>query len=151
MKSVFLVAYAVAIPALCSYALYRAARLWMWAAPILATVAGAVVVSVYLGGVPLPGEEAGMTYWTLLMPIQQLIAISICLGVLVGMRWGGSLGLAIGGTGAVLGLMTVAVIDSALLLYPLCLVLYAGVLVLSFTGKAKKAWDEYRQGNDPEL
>jgi len=94
MKSVFLVAYAVAIPALCSYALYRAARLWMWAAPILATVAGAVVVSVYLGGVPLPGEEAGMTYWTLLMPIQQLIAISICLGVLVGMRWGGSLGLA---------------------------------------------------------
>ena len=151
MKSVFLVAYAVAIPALCSYALYKAARLWMWAAPILATVAGAVVVSVYLGGVPLPGEEAGMTYWTLLMPIQQLIAISICLGVLVGMRWGGSLGLAIGGTGAVLGLMTVAVIDSALLLYPLCLVLYAGVLVLSFTGKAKKAWDEYRQGNDPEL
>ena len=151
MKSVFLVAYAVAIPALCSYALYRAARLWMWAAPILATLAGAVVVSVYLGGVPLPGEEAGMTYWTLLMPIQQLIAISFCLGTLAGMRWGGSLGLAIGGTGEVLGLMTVAVIDSALLLYPLCLALYAGVLVLSFTGKAKKAWDEYRQGNDPEL
>ena len=39
MGSVFLVVYAVAIPALCSYALYRAARLWMWAAPILATLA----------------------------------------------------------------------------------------------------------------
>ena len=129
MKSVFLVAYAVAIPALCSYALYKAARLWMWAAPILATVAGAVVVSVYLGGVPLPGDEAGMTYWTLLMPIQQLIAISICLGALVGLRWGGPLGLATGGTGTVLGLMAVAVTGSALLIYPLCLLLYGAVLL----------------------
>ncbi len=151
MKSIFLVAYAVAIPALCSYALYRAARLWMWAAPILATVAGAVVVSVYLGGVPLPGEEAGMTYWTLLMPIQQLIAISICLGALVGMRWGGSLGLAVGGAGVVLGLMLLAVTGLPFLLFPACLLLYGAVLLLSFTGRARKAWEEYRQGNTPEL
>ena len=61
MKSVFLVAYAVAIPALCSYALYRAARLWMWAAPILATVAGAVVVSVFHGGGTKPWDEARMS------------------------------------------------------------------------------------------
>ena len=123
----------------------------MWAAPILATLAGAVVVSVYLGGVPLPGEEAGMTYWTLLMPIQQLIAISICLGVLVGMRWGGSLGLAVGGAGVVLGLMLLAVTGLPFLLFPACLLLYGAVLLLSFTGRARKAWEEYRQGNTPEL
>ena len=151
MGSVFLVVYAVAIPALCNYALYRAARLWMWAAPILATLAGAVVVSVYLGGVPLPGDEAGMTYWTLLMPIQQLIAISFCLGALVGMRWGGSLGLAVGGAGVVLGLMLLAVTGLPFLLFPACLLLYGAVLLLSFTGRARKAWEEYRQGNTPEL
>lgn len=123
----------------------------MWAAPILATLAGAVVVSVYLGGVPLPGDEAGMTYWTLLMPIQQLIAISICLGALVGMRWGGSLGLAVGGAGVVLGLMLLAVTGLPFLLFPACLLLYGAVLLLSFTGRARKAWEEYRQGNTPEL
>ena len=85
------------------------------------------------------------------MPIQQLISISFCLGTLVGMRWGGSLGLAVGGAGVVLGLMVVAVTGLPLLLYPLCLILYIIVLVLSFTGKAKKAWEEYRQGNSPEL
>ena len=85
------------------------------------------------------------------MPVQQLIAISICLGALVGMRWGGPLGLATGGTGTVLGLMAVAVTGSALLIYPLCLLLYGAVLLLSFTGRARKAWEEYRQGNNPEL
>ena len=99
----------------------------------------------------LPGEEAGMTYWTLLMPIQQLIAISICLGVLVGMRWGGSLGLAVGGAGVVLGLMLLAVTGLPFLLFPACLLLYGAVLLLSFTGRARKAWEEYRQGNTPEL
>ena len=151
MQMTFLAVYFLLVPAACAFVLYKFARLWLWSSPILATLAGAVMAAVYLGGLPNPADDRWLTYWLLLMPIQQLIAISFCLGTLAGMRWGGSLGLAIAGTGAVLGLMTVAVIDSALLLYPLCLVLYAGVLVLSFTGKAKKAWDEYRQGNDPEL
>lgn len=149
MRTTFLIVYAVGIPAVCTFVFYRFARLWLWAAPILATVAGSVVVSVYLGGVPMPGDEAGMTYWTLLMPIQQLIAISICLGALVGLRWGGSLGLGVGGAGAVLGLMLLAATGLPLLLFPACLLLYCAVLVLSFTGRARKAWDEYRQGNTP--
>lgn len=151
MRTAFLVIYAAAVPAVCVFAFYRFARLWLWAAPILATVAGSVMMTVYLGGVPLPTDEAGMTYWTLLMPIQQLIAISICLGALVGLRWGGSLGLGVGGAGAVLGLMLVAATGLPLLLFPACLLLYAAVLLLSFTGKARRAWDEYRQGNDPEI
>ena len=146
----FLLVYFAVIPAVCTFTFYKFARLWLWASPIAATVLGTLMMTAYLGG-SAPGGDQWLTLWGVLVPIQQLAAISFSLGVLVGMRWGGSLGLAIGGTGAVLGLMTVAVIDSALLLYPLCLVLYAGVLVLSFTGKAKKAWDEYRQGNDPEL
>ena len=146
----FLLVYFAVIPAVCTFTFYKFARLWLWAAPIAATVLGTLMMTAYLGG-SAPGGDQWLTLWGVLVPIQQLAAISFSLGVLVGMRWGGSLGLAIGGTGAVLGLVTVAVIDSALLLYPLCLVLYAGVLVLSFTGKAKKAWDEYRQGNDPEL
>ena len=92
-----------------------------------------------------------MTFWSLLMPTQQLIAIAICLGVLVGMRWGGSLGLGVGGAGTVLGLMLLAVTGLPILLYPVCLLLYLVVLILSFTGRAKKAWEEYRQGNSPEL
>ena len=107
------------------------------------------MMTAYLGG-SAPGGDQWLTLWGVLVPIQQLAAISFSLGVLVGMRWGGSLGLAVGGAGVVLGLMVVAVTDLSLLLYPLCLILYALVLVLSFTGKAKKAWEEYRQGNSPE-
>lgn len=151
MGTTFLVVYAIAIPAVCAFVLYRFARLWLWASPILATAAGTLMISVYLGGVPTMGDEAGLTFWTLLMPIQQLIAIAICLGALVGMRWGSSLGLAVGGAGTILGLMLLAVTGLPVLLYPTCLLLYSAVLLLSFTGRAKKAWDEFRQGNDPEL
>lgn len=151
MGTTFLVVYAIGIPAVCAFILYRFARLWLWASPILATAAGTLMISVYLGGVPTMGDEAGLTFWTLLMPIQQLISIAVCLGALVGMRWGGSLGLAVGGAGVILGLMAVAVTDMPLVLYPSCFILYIIVLVLSFTGRAKKAWEEYRQGNSPEL
>lgn len=151
MKTTFLAVYFLAIPAICSFALYHFARVWLWAAPILATVAGTVMVTAFLGRPPMMGDEAGMTFWSLLMPTQQLIAIAICLGVLVGMRWGGSLGLGVGGAGTVLGLMLLAVTGLPILLYPVCLLLYLVVLILSFTGRAKKAWEEYRQGNTPEL
>ena len=67
------------------------------------------------------------------------------------MRWGGSLGLAVGGAGVVLGLMLLAVTGLPFLLFPACLLLYGAVLLLSFTGRARKAWEEYRQGNTPEL
>lgn len=147
----FLLLYFAAIPAVCTLALYKFARLWLWAAPMAATLLGTLMMTAYLGGVSDPGGEQWLTLWEVLMPIQQLIAISLCLGALVGMRWGGSLGLATGGAGVVLGLMVVAVTGLSLLLYPVCLLLYALVLVLSFTGKAKKAWEEYRQGNTPEL
>lgn len=151
MQSVFLAVYFGILPAACAFALYKFARLWLWAAPILATLAGTVMMTVYLGGFPNPADDRWLTLWLVLMPIQQVIAISVCLGVLVELRWGNSLGLAVGGAGAVLGLMVVAVTGLPALLYPVCLALYALVLVLSFTGKAKKAWDEYRRGNDPEL
>ena len=141
----FLLVYFLALPALCVYTLYRFARLWLWSAPILATLGGTAMLVVYLGG-SFAGE-GWLTAWGILMPIQQTVAISLALGALVGMRWGGSLGLAVGGAGVVLGLMVVAVTDMAFLLYPVCLLLYGLVLVLSFTGKAKKAWEEYRQGN----
>ena len=145
----FLLVYFAVIPAVCTCTLYRFARLWLWAAPIAATVLGTLMMTAYLGG-SAPGGDQWLTLWGVLVPIQQLAAISFSLGVLVGMRWGGSLGLAVGGAGVVLGLMVVAVTDLSLLLYPVCLILYALVLVLSFTGKAKKAWEEYRQGNSPE-
>ncbi len=151
MQQVFLAVYFAGIPALCTFALYKFARIWLWAAPIIATLLGTVMMTVYLGGLPVPTDERWLTFWEVLMPVQQLIAISICLGALVGLRWGGPLGLATGGTGTVLGLMAVAVTGSALLIYPLCLLLYGAVLLLSFTGRARKAWEEYRQGNDPEL
>lgn len=146
----FLLVYFALVPAVCAFALYRFARLWLWAAPIAATVLGTLMMTVYLGGTASGGDQ-WLTLWGVLMPIQQLIAISLCLGFLVGMRWGGSLGLAVGGAGVVLGLMAVAVTGLTPLLYPLCFILYAVVLVLSFTGRAKKAWEEYRQGNSPEL
>lgn len=149
METLFLVVCFALIPAAFTFLLYKFARLWLWAAPILATLAGTVMMAVCLGGAA-PGGEQWLTLWGVLVPIQQLAAISFSLGVLVGMRWGGSLGLAVGGAGVVLGLMVVAVTDLSLLLYPVCLILYALVLVLSFTGKAKKAWEEYRQGNSPE-
>ena len=142
----FLLVYFAVIPAVCTFTLYKFARLWLWAAPIAATVLGTLMMTAYLGG-SAPGGDQWLTLWGVLVPIQQLAAISFSLGVLVGMRWGGSLGLAVGGAGVVLGLMVVAVTDLSLLLYPVCLILYALVLVLSFTGKAKKAWEEYRQGN----
>ncbi|MCI9510011.1 MAG: hypothetical protein HFF10_09780 [Angelakisella sp.] len=145
----FLLVYFAVIPAVCTFTLYKFARLWLWAAPIAATVLGTLMMTAYLGG-SAPGGDQWLTLWGVLVPIQQLAAISFSLGVLVGMRWGGSLGLAVGGAGVVLGLMVVAVTDLSLLLYPVCLILYALVLVLSFTGKAKKAWEEYRQGNSPE-
>lgn len=151
MATTFLAVYFAAVPALCVFTLYKFARRWLWAAPILATVLGTAMMTVYLGGMPDPADDRWLTLWMVLMPLQQLIAISVCLGALVGLRWGGSLGLAVGGTGAVLGLMVVAVTDMAPLLYPVCLLLYGAVLVLSFTGKARKAWEEFRQGNDPEL
>lgn len=146
-----LIVYFALIPAVCTFSLYKFARLWLWAAPILATLAGTVMMTAYLGWAPSPSDENWFTLWMILLPMQQMIAISFCLGTLVGMRWGGSLGLAVGGAGVVLGLMVVAVTDMPLLLYPDCLILYIIVLVLSFTGKAKKAWEEYRQGNSPEL
>ena len=149
--SIFLVVYFAAIPAVCAFTLYKFARVWLWAAPIIATLAGTMIMAVYLGCGPSPTDERWIAFWVIFMPIQQLIAISLCLGGLVGMRWGGSLGLAVGGAGVVLGLMVVAVTDMAFLLYPICFILYIIVLVLSFTGKAKKAWDEYRRGNSPEL
>ena len=145
----FLLVYFAVIPAVCTFTLYKFARLWLWAAPIAATVLGTLMMTAYLGG-SAPGGDQWLTLWGVLVPIQQLAAISFSLGVLVGMRWGGSLGLAVGGAGVVLGLMVVAVTDLSLLLYPVCLILYALVLVLSFTGKAKKAWEEDRQGNSPE-
>ena len=146
----FLLVYFALFPAVCVFALYKFARLWLWAAPIAATLLGTLMMTAYLGGSATGGDQ-WLTLWEVLMPIQQLISISFCLGTLVGMRWGGSLGLAVGGAGVVLGLMVVAVTDMAFLLYPICFILYIIVLVLSFTGKAKKAWDEYRRGNSPEL
>ena len=146
----FLLVYFAVIPAVCTFTFYKFARLWLWASPIAATVLGTLMMTAYLGG-SAPGGDQWLTLWGVLVPIQQLAAISFSLGVLVGMRWGGSLGLAVGGAGVVLGLMVVAVTDLSLLLYPLCLILYALVLVLSFTGKARRAWEEYRQGNTPEL
>lgn len=146
----FLLVYFALFPAVCVFALYKFARLWLWAAPIAATLLGTLMMTAYLGGSATGGDQ-WLTLWEVLMPIQQLISISFCLGTLVGMRWGGSLGLAVGGAGVVLGLMAVAVTGLPLLLYPLCLILYIIVLVLSFTGRAKKAWEEYRQGNSPEL
>lgn len=151
MQMTFLAIYFLAVPALCVFTLYKFARIWLWTAPLIATALGTVMVTVMLGGLPLPGDETGLTFWSLFMPVQQLIALSLCLGALVGMRWGGSLGLAVGGAGAVLGLMAVAATGISLLLYPVCILLFVLVLALSFTGKAKKAWDEYRQGNTPEL
>ena len=50
-----------------------------------------------------------------------------------------------------LGLMLLAVTGLPFLLFPACLLLYGAVLLLSFTGRARKAWEEYRQGNTPEL
>lgn len=151
MQMTFLAVYFLLVPAACAFVLYKFARLWLWSSPILATLAGAVMAAVYLGGLPNPADDRWLTYLLLLMPIQQLIAISICLGVLVGMRWGGSLGLAVGGAGVVLGLMLLAVTGLPFLLFPACLLLYGAVLLLSFTGRARKAWEEYRQGNTPEL
>ena len=145
----FLLVYFAVIPAVCTFTLYKFARLWLWAAPIAATVLGTLMMTAYLGG-SAPGGDQWLTLWGVLVPIQQLAAISFSLGVLVGMRWGGSLGLAVGGAGVGLGLMVVAVTDLSLLPSPVCLILYALVLVLSFTGNAKKAWEEYRQGNSPE-
>ena len=117
MQQVFLAVYFAGIPALCTFALYKFARIWLWAAPIIATLLGTVMMTVYLGGLPVPTDERWLTFWEVLMPVQQLIAISICLGALVGLRWGGPLGLATGGTGTVLGLMAVAVTGSALLMW----------------------------------
>lgn len=150
MQTVFLAVYFAGIPALCAFILCRSARDWLWTSPIIATLAGTVMMSVYLGGMPSPADERWMTLWAVFMPIQQLIAISLCLGALAGLRWGGSLGLAVSGSGVVLGLMIVAVTGIAFLLYPICLMLYGVVLILSFTGKAKKAWDLIRRGNKPE-
>lgn len=146
----FLLVYFALFPAVCVFALYKFARLWLWAAPIAATLLGTLMMTAYLGGSATGGDQ-WLTLWEVLMPIQQLISISFCLGTLVGMRWGGSLGLAVGGAGVILGLMAVAVTDMPLVLYPACFILYIIVLVLSFTGRAKKAWEEYRQGNSPEL
>lgn len=151
METTFLLVYFALIPAVCTFALYKFARIWLWAAPIAATVAGTLMMTAFLGGAPNPADDRWLTLWMVLIPIQQLIAISFCLGALVGIRWGGSLGLAVGGAGVVLGLMVVAVTDMSFLLYPVCLILYGVVLLLSFTGKAKKAWEEYRRGNSPEL
>ena len=92
MQQVFLAVYFAGIPALCTFALYKFARIWLWAAPIIATLLGTVMMTVYLGGLPVPTDERWLTFWEVLMPVQQLIAISICLGALVGLRWGGSLG-----------------------------------------------------------
>ncbi len=47
--------------------------------------------------------------------------------------------------------MLLAVTGLPFLLFPACLLLYGAVLLLSFTGRARKAWEEYRQGNTPEL
>lgn len=154
METLFLVVCFALIPAAFTFLLYKFARLWLWAAPILATLAGTVMMAVCLGGFSGYSDEREAFLWILwgiFVPMQQLIAISFCLGTLVGMRWGGSLGLAVGGAGVILGLMAVAVTDMPLVLYPSCFILYIIVLVLSFTGKAKKAWEEYRQGNSPEL
>lgn len=150
MQTVFLAVYFVGIAALSTFTLYRFAQDWLWTSPIIATLAGTMMMAVYLGEMPSPADERWMTLWAVLMPIQQLIAISLCLGTLSGLRWGGSLGLAVGGSGVVLGLMIVAVTDMAFLLYPICLMLYGAVLILSFTHRDKKAWDVYRQGNNPE-
>ena len=113
----FLLVYFAVIPAVCTFTFYKFARLWLWAAPIAATVLGTLMMTAYLGG-SAPGGDQWLTLWGVLVPIQQLAAISFSLGVLVGMRWGGSLGLAVGGAGVVLGLMVVAVTDLSLLLYP---------------------------------
>lgn len=150
MQTVFLAVYFVGIAALSTFTLYKFAHDWLWTSPIIATLAGTAMMTVYLGGMPSPADERWMTLWAVFMPFQQLIAISICLGTLSGLRWGGSLGLAVGGSGVVLGLMIVAVTDMAFLLYPICLMLYGAVLILSFTGKDKKDWDELCQGNEPE-
>ncbi len=93
----FLAVYFLLVPAACAFVLYKFARLWLWSSPILATLAGAVMAAVYLGGLPNPADDRWLTYWLLLMPIQQLIAISFCLGTLAGMRWGGPRGAALGG------------------------------------------------------
>ena len=151
MGIAYLAVYFLAVPAAVTFALYKFARLWVWAAPLAATALGTAMTAVYVGGIPDIAGEAGSTFWALLMPAQQLIALSFCLGTLVGMRWGGPLGLAIGAVGLMLGLMPVAVTGLPILLYPVCILLFAAVLILSFTGKARKAWEEYRQGNSPEL
>lgn len=150
MQTVFLAVYFVGIAALSTFTLYRFAQDWLWTSPIIATLAGTMMMAVYLGEMPSPADERWMTLWAVLMPIQQLIAISLCLGTLSGLRWGGSLGLAVGGSGVVLGLMIVAVTDMAFLLYPICLMLYGAVLILSFTHREEKALQEYLQGNDPK-
>ena len=82
MQQVFLAVYFAGIPALCTFALYKFARIWLWAAPIIATLLGTVMMTVYLGGLPVPTDERWLTFWEVLMPVQQLIAISICLGAL---------------------------------------------------------------------
>ena len=56
-----------------------------------------------------------------------------------------------GGAGLILGLLPVAATGVPILLYPACILLFGAVLVLSFTGRARRAWEEYRQGNAPEL
>ena len=78
----FLLVYFLALPALCVYTLYRFARLWLWSAPILATLGGTAMLVVYLGG-SFAGE-GWLTAWGILMPIQQTVAISLTLGALVG-------------------------------------------------------------------
>ena len=71
----FLAVYFLLVPAACAFVLYKFARLLLWSSPILATLAGAVMAAVYLGGLPNPADDRWLTYLLLLMPIQQLIAI----------------------------------------------------------------------------
>ena len=141
----FIIVFFGLMPAAVVFCLCKFARLWLWSAPIIATVLGTALAVAALGPEALLGEE-GLTWWELMMPAQQLIALALTLGVLTGLRWGGSLGLAIGGAGLILGLMPVAATGIPFLLYPVCILLFAAVLILSFTGKARRAWEEYRQG-----
>ena len=44
MQQVFLAVYFAGIPALCTFALYKFARIWLWAAPIIITVPSRVAM-----------------------------------------------------------------------------------------------------------
>ncbi len=146
----FLIVYFVLVPAAAVFLFYKFARLWLWCAPLVSTAVGTALVAVAMGPGAMTGEQ-GLTWWELMMPAQQLIALALTLGALAGLRWGGSMGLALGGAGLILGLLPVAATGVPILLYPACILLFGAVLVLSFTGRARRAWEEYRQGNAPEL